>query len=334
MNKNKLRWGILGTGSIARTFAGALLQSRTGELAAIGSRTEDTARAFAQNFPPARAHSTYERLLADPEVEAVYISTPHPMHKEWVIEAAKAGKHILCEKPLAMGHDDASAMVDAARKHDVFLMEAFMYRCHPQTKRLVQLIREGAIGKVGLIQATFSFATTYSPFNRFFSKELGGGGILDVGCYCISMARLIAGAAVGKNFANPIQMKGTGVLHPETGVDEWATATLSFPNRILAQVSCGISLKQESVVRIFGTRGSIFIPLPWFPGLEKGESRFFVYPNDQEPVEVTTEATEGLYAIEADTVAMFIDQRQSPSMSWDDSLGNMQALDQWRSEIA
>src|SRR5580698_4023165 len=131
----KLKWGIIGTGSIARKFAHGLAGSKTGQLVAAGSRTIEAAKKFTAEFP-ATAHGSYEALLADPEVQAVYISTPHPMHAEWSIKAAEAGKHILCEKPLALNHADAMAVMEAARSNDVFLMEAFMYRCHPQTAKL------------------------------------------------------------------------------------------------------------------------------------------------------------------------------------------------------
>ena len=136
-----LRWGILGTGAIANTFATALPQSRTGRLVAVGSRTADSARKFAARHGDGRAHGSYDALLADPEVDAVYIATPHPQHAEWCIRAARAGKHILCEKPITLNHAEAMVVAEAAREAGVFLMEAFMYRCHPQTQRIVELIR-------------------------------------------------------------------------------------------------------------------------------------------------------------------------------------------------
>ena len=213
-----LQWGILATGNIARAFAQGLTHSTTGKLVAVGSRSEDGARRFGQEFglSPVSCHPTYEALLADPAVQAIYISNPHPGHAEWAIRCAEAGKHILCEKPLAMNHAEAMAVVEAARRHDVFLMEAFMYRCHPQTRRIVELIRDGAIGAVRVIQATFSFRAAPDPKSRLLDPELGGGGILDVGCYPVSMSRLIAGAATGAPFANPLKLAAIGHLG-ETG---------------------------------------------------------------------------------------------------------------------
>ena len=137
----------------------------------------------------------------------MYVSTPHPQHAEWVIRAARAGKHILCEKPAALTFAQAEAAIEAARENDVFFMEAFMYRCHPQTAQLVDIVRSGEIGEIRLIRAQFSFQVDRDPSSRLFSNALGGGGILDVGSYCMSMARLIAGAAQGLPYAEPLSVK-------------------------------------------------------------------------------------------------------------------------------
>src|SRR5438105_9508177 len=234
-----LAWGILGTGTIARIFTKGLTDSKTGTLVAVGSRTQEAADAFGDEWKVAHRHGSYEQLLADPAVQAVYIATPHPLHAGWAIRAAEAGKHVLCEKPLALNHAEAMAVVEAARRHDVFLMEGFMYRCHPQTAQLIELIRARAIGDVRVIQASFSFqvAPTASPESRILSNALGGGGILDVGCYCASMARLIAGVVTGKAFAEPEEVHGAGQIGAESRVDEYAIAALKFPGGILAQLA-------------------------------------------------------------------------------------------------
>jgi len=332
----KLRWGIIGTGGIARTFARALGQSSTGVLVAVGSRSKERAERFCQEFGVGRAHASYEALLADPEVDAVYISTPHPMHAEWAIRAAEAGKHILCEKPLTLNHAEAMVVVEAAHEHGVFLMEAFMYRCHPQTAKLVELLRERAIGDVRVIQATFSFHSARNLEGRLLKKALGGGGILDVGCYCTSMARLVAGAATGKDFAEPLEVKGCARIGPDSGVDEWAVASLRFPGDILAELATGVQLEQENVVRIFGSEGSILVPSPWGPARDGGSSKIIVNRRGEKtPREVVVQADRPLYTIEADTVAANIDRREAPSpaMTWADTLGNMKTLDRWRESI-
>ncbi|MBI4025207.1 MAG: aldo/keto reductase [Verrucomicrobia bacterium] len=332
---DKLQWGILAAGGIARTFARGVAASKTGRLIAIGSRTQASADKFGDEFKLDRRYGSYEALLADPEVEAVYISTPHPMHVEWVIKAAEAGKHILCEKPMGLNHAEAMAAVEAARRHRVFLMEAFMYRCHPQTAKLVELIRNKVIGEVRVIQATFSFHAAWLPHKRWLANELGGGGILDVGCYCTSMARLIAGAAMGKDFAEPVEVKGCAYLG-KTGVDEYAIASMKFPGEILAELATGVLVSQESVVRVFGSEGSIFVPSPWFCRPAKDAAHIIVQRHDEKkPRRIGLRIKLGLYSIEADAVAAHRakDQAPSPCMSWDDSLGNMKTLDAWRAAV-
>lgn len=329
---SKLAWGIISTGRISGAFARALAPSTTGELVAVASRTQEAADRFGDEFSVPRRYSSYEALLADPDVQAVYISTPHPMHAEWAVKAAEAGKHILCEKPLTLNYPEAMAVVEAARRNDVFLMEAFMYRCHPQTAKLVELIREGTIGEVRVFQASFSFNAGFDPEGRLMNPALGGGGILDVGCYCTSMARLVAGAAAGKPFAEPVEVKALGHVGDITGVDEWTAAVLRFPGDIIAQVSTGVRVTQENTVRIYGSEGSIYVPSPWFVG---ENAAIHVHRHGEDPREVPTSVEANIYTIEADTVAANIANRQasSPAMSWDDTLGNMRTLDAWRAAI-
>lgn len=332
---NQLRWGILSTGSIARTFARALAKSKKGKLIAVGSRSQQNADNFGKEFGVTRCYPTYDALLADPDVQAVYIAPPHPMHAQWAIRAAEAGKHILCEKPIGMNHAEAMAIIEAARENDVFLMEAFMYRCHPQTHKLVELLRQKVIGEIRVIHAAFSFHANLPPTARHRANELGGGGILDVGCYCTSMSRLIAGLATGKNFAEPLEVKGVAQLG-STGTDEWAIASVKFPNNILAHLSCGVQVNQENVVKIFGSEGSILIPQPWIPSRDGGITKIIVHRlADKSPQEILIKTDEPLYAIEADTVAAHIEHRQAafPAMSWDDTLGNMKTLDRWRESV-
>ncbi len=330
-----LAWGILGTGSIAKIFARGLSASRTGELVAVGSRTQVSADAFGDAFAVPKRYGSYEALLADSDVQAVYISTPHPLHAEWAIKAAEAGKHVLCEKPLTLNYPEAMAVIEAAQRHNVFLMEAFMYRCHPQTAKLVELIRDKAIGDVRVIQATFSFHSKFDPVSRLLSQEFGGGGILDVGCYCTSMARLIAGAATGHDFAEPLEVKGVAEIGADTRVDEYALASLKFPSGILAQLATGVQVAQENVVQIYGSEGYIVVPEPWMPSRDGSPSTLIVHRKDAQPQEIRIEVDRPLYTIEADTIATYLEQRQAapPAMTWDDSLGNMKTLDRWREEI-
>ncbi|MEI6512476.1 MAG: aldo/keto reductase [bacterium] len=326
-----LNWGIIGLGGIAHRFASELPESKTGKLVAVGSRSQETADKFGAQYGVSMCYGSYEALLADPEVQAVYIATPHPMHAEWAIKAAEAGKHILCEKPITLDYSEATAVIDAAKQHKVFLMEAFMYRCHPQTAKLAELIFEGVIGEVKLIQVSFSFRANFDPESRLFKNALGGGGILDVGCYTTTMSSLIAGAALGLPFAEPINVVGRGCIG-DTGVDEFTAAILTFPNNIIAQVATGVRLNQENVLRIFGTEGDIFVPNPFFCSPPK-----IIVNVGQKSSEVVAEPWASLYAQEADVVAESIVsgslQAPSPAMSWDDTLGNMKTLDAWRKSI-
>ncbi len=223
-------------------------------------------QALPRPFPAPASSTAMMRCSTTPEVDAVYIAIPHPGHAEWAIKAAEAGKHVLCEKPLALTAFEADAMIHAARKAGTFLGEAFMYRLHPQTLKLVELIKSGVIGEVRMIKSSFGFAMPgFMPEHRLYANDLAGGGILDVGGYPVSMARLIAGAAAGKPFAEPDKVAGAAHLG-QSGVDEWASALLHFPGGIVAEVSCSISLNQDNVLRILGTKGRIEVPDFWFAG--------------------------------------------------------------------
>jgi predicted dehydrogenase/aryl-alcohol dehydrogenase-like predicted oxidoreductase len=329
----RLRWGIIGPGTIARAFAGGLRDSRTGALAAIGARNPDRPEYRAQ-FPGARVHAGYDALLADPEVDAVYIATPHPQHAEWAIKAAEAGKPALVEKPIGISAHEADAIFHAAARAGTFVAEAFMYRVHPQTARLLALIAAGEIGEVRMISSSFGFMMPeVDPGHRLYANELAGGGILDVGCYPVSMARLIAGVVEGRPFLDPETVAGVARLGA-TGVDEWAAAVLKFPNGILAEVACAVSLRQENVLRVLGTKGRIEVADFWFAGgIEGGTGRIeIVTPEGGRTVEVVEPRR--LYGFEADAAAEAIragrQQLAPPGMTWDDTLGNLRALDAWR----
>jgi predicted dehydrogenase len=278
---------------------------------------------------PARAHGSYEALLADPEVDVVYIATPHPSHAEWAVKAARAGKHILCEKPLGMNLREVEAIVGAAREHGVFLMEAFMYRCAPQTRKLVELIASGAIGRVHALEASFGFDGQFSASSRLLANELGGGGILDVGCYPVSIARLIAGAATGAPFAEPTRVLGMGHVGA-TGVDEYAVAMLEFPGEIVASLATGVQLLRHNVVRVFGREGQILGREPFLPAREGGSTEIHLERPGREVEIVRVDAPNSLYVYEVQTVQAQIQNREAREMSHADSLGNARALDEWR----
>ncbi len=334
--RSQVRWGIIGPGTIARAFAAGVARSGNGTLVAIGTR--DPGRAdLAEHFPGVQAR-TPDALLADPEVEAVYISTPHPKHAEWAIKASEAGKHVLVEKPLAMTAWEADAVFHAARRAGTFMGEAFMYRFHPQTAKLLALLREGAIGEVRLIRSSFGFAMpSFDPAHRLYANEMAGGGILDVGCYPVSMARLIAGTAAGRPFLDPEKVAGVAHLG-QSGVDEWASAVLAFPGGIIAEVSCSVSLQQDNVLRIYGTEGRIEVRDFWFAsGKQGGTGTIDIIGRDGGIRVVEVAEERWLYAFEAEAAsAAILAGRQefaAPGMSWDDTLGNMRVLDKWREDV-
>ena len=316
------RWGILATGRIAGKLAQAMLESDTALLVAVGSRTQEAADAFIEQYAGVTAYGSYDELLADPRIDAVYISTPHPQHAEWTIKALEAGKAVLCEKPMGVNYPEVMAMVETAAFHQRFLMEAFMYRAHPQTAKVVELVRDGAIGEVRQINASHGFAAPFDPASRLHSNELAGGGIMDVGCYPVSMVRLIVGE-------EPEEIEAFAKLS-ETGVDSWASAILRFPNTV-ARVATAVSVALDNSVEIFGTSGSIRIDRPWFGARDAdGNWSFDLYRNgEHETVEGTAKP---IYVLEVDAVAeaLAAGRLESPRMDWNDSLGNVRALDRWR----
>ncbi|MDM9645418.1 aldo/keto reductase [Rhizobium sp. S163] len=331
-----IRWGIIGPGTIARTFADGIAHSRTGKLVAIATRNPEKP-GLAENFPGARIVKGYDALLSDSEIDAVYIAVPHTGHAEWAIKAIRAGKHVLVEKPIALTAYDADAIYHEAKKAGVFAGEAFMYRVHPQTAKIVELVKSGAIGALRIIRTSFGFNMgTFRPEHRLFANETAGGGILDVGGYPVSMARLIAGAAEGKPFLEPEKVAGVGHLG-QSGVDEWASAVLQFPGGVIAEVSCSIMANQDNTLRIIGSEGRIEVKDFWFAsGHKGGVGKIELFKgNEQQTIEVNEDRW--LYSFEVDAAGDAIRAGQqeftSPGMGWADSVGNLRVLDQWRASI-
>ncbi len=331
----KIKWGILGAGAIAKAFAHAVTQTSDNQLFAIGSRTNEKAAEFAKQWKLPKAYGSYEELLNDSELNAIYVCTPHPLHAKWALEALKAGKHVLCEKPFTLNYPEADYIFSIAREKRLFVMEAFMYRCHPQTAKLVELIKEKHIGEIRLIQASFGFQAAFNPNSRLFNNELAGGGVMDVGCYTVSAARLIAGAALGKPCAEPISVSGVARF-AETGVDEWAAAVMKFENGIIAELSTAVSLRLENNIKIFGSEGKIIVPNPWCADRSNPQAGKIIIHryNNPQPEEIIVEANKTSFAYEidlfAEAVASGSMQPKYPAMNDEDSLGNMLALDKWR----
>ncbi|MBB3290668.1 MULTISPECIES: aldo/keto reductase [unclassified Rhizobium] len=331
-----IRWGIIGPGRIAQTFADGIAHSRSGKLVAIASRNPDKP-GLGDGFPGARIVSGYEALLADKEIDAVYIATPHTGHAEWAIKAIRAGKHVLVEKPIALSAFDAEAIYYEAKKAGVFAGEAFMYRVHPQTAKLIELVKSGVIGDLRIIRSSFGFNMgKVNPDHRLFANETAGGGILDVGGYPVSMARLIAGAVDGKPFLDPEKVSGVGHLG-QTGVDEWASAVLKFPNNVIAEVSCSIMANQDNTLRIIGSEGRIEVKDFWFASGHKGGIGKIDVIKGGETETIEVKEDRWLYSFEVDAAGDAIRAGNKefayPGISWADSIGNLKVLDQWRTSI-
>lgn len=333
-----LRWGIVSTGRIAGVFARDLGSAQAGVLQAVGSRTIASAERFASEHGIAaeHTHGSYAALFADAEVDAVYVATPHPEHKRMVLAALAAGKHVLCEKPMGMSVGEVEEMQAAALAANRTLMEAWMYRCHPQTARLVELVRSGEIGELRHVQGVFSFSLEFDPAHRLWNKALGGGGILDVGGYPLSYARLLAGVAQGQAFAEPEELHAVGHVHAVAGVDEYTSAILRFAGDITAEVSCGVGVQQQNHLRVYGTAGWIEVLSPYAITRKTEAAVLEVHRAGQEQVEIISISPDrGLYAYEADsfTAAVNKGQLEVEACTWADSRGNMAALTQWRQRL-
>jgi len=256
-----VRWGIVSTADINRKVIPAAKASDTVDLVAVASRTQERAEAYASEWEIPRAHGSYEALLADPEIEAVYISLPNTMHCEWSIKALEAGKHVLCEKPLSRHPGEVEAAFATADRAGLQLSEAFMYRHNVQTTRLVELISVGAIGELRLVRSAFSYGL-YDEDNIRLRTDVEGGALMDVGCYNVSGSRLLAG--------EPERVWAEAWFGP-SGTDWVFTATMRFPDDVIATFDCGTAMVERDELEAIGTDGSIFIDDPWHcdvPGIE------------------------------------------------------------------
>lgn len=260
MSDRKLRWGLLSTARINRSIIPPLRLSPRNELTAVASRSLDKAQAYASAWNIPRVFGSYEAMLADPDIDVIYNPLPNSLHAHWTIQAARAGKHVLCEKPLAMSVEEVDAMAEAAAQYKVVVAEAFMYRHHPQTLKVKELVDSGAIGQLRLVRGSFSF-TLSRPGDVRLDPALGGGSIWDVGCYPISYARTIIGA-------EPIEVFGRQVSGP-TGVDETFTGNLTFPNHVHAQFDCSFRAPFRTHMEIVGSEAALTITRPFKPGTDE-----------------------------------------------------------------
>lgn len=250
-----IRWGIIGPGNIANRFVEGARAVPDAVVHAVGSRNLERANAFADRWNIPKRYGSYEDLVSDPEVDIVYVATPHPFHAPCSLLAIEAGKAVMCEKPFTVNAKEAQSVVEAARRKGVFVMEAMWTRFFPLMARLRDLIAGGEIGEVRLIQADFGFRAGFNPEGRLFNPHLAGGGLLDVGVYPISLASMILGV--------PNRVSGLATLG-ETGVDESAAMCLGYPSGALASLTTGVRVSTPHVADICGSEGSVHIPSPWW----------------------------------------------------------------------
>jgi predicted dehydrogenase len=248
-----VKWGIISTADINRKVIPGAHASPKVDLVGVASRDQARADEYAKTWKIPRAYGTYEALLADPEIEAVYISLPNTLHCEWSIKAMEAGKHVLCEKPLSRHPAEVAAAFDAAERTDRLLSEAFMYRHNPQTKRAKQLVADGAIGELRLVRSVFSYSL-YDTDNIRLRTDVEGGALMDVGCYNVSGSRLFGG--------EPERVYGEAWFGP-SGTDWVFGGTLRFPGDVIALFDCGTALPNRDELEAIGSEGSIFLDDPW-----------------------------------------------------------------------
>jgi len=253
----KVRWGILSTANIGRRVIPAIHASHNGVVAAVCSRSLERAQAFAAEQGIPRALGSYEELIADSEIDAIYIPLPNSMHAEWSVKCAEAGVPTLCEKPFASDAAEAQSIVDAFAAHDVLLAEAFMYRFHPQHAKVKAIIAAGGIGDLQIINSSFTFPIS-DEANIRLSKPLAGGALMDVGCYCVNLMRFMTGE-------EPARITASARIGASTGVDEALAGALEFPSGVIGHFDCGLRAHRQHSYTLKGTEGMIVVPTSFVP---------------------------------------------------------------------
>jgi xylose dehydrogenase (NAD/NADP) len=304
-------WGIVSTADINRKVIPGAQASPKVDLVAVASRDQARADAYAKEWGIERAYGSYEALLADPAIEAVYISLPNTMHCEWSVKALEAGKHVLCEKPLSRHPDEVAAAFDTAERTGRLLSEAFMYRHNPQTRRLQELVADGAIGELRLIRSTFSYSL-YDESNIRLRVDVEGGALMDVGCYTVSGSRLLGG--------EPERVYGDGWVGP-SGTDWVFTGSLRFPGDVLATFDCGTALPNRDELEAIGSEGSLFLDDPWHCKVPVIEVR------REDGVERIELPPEDSYRLELENVSDAIRGEGELLLGRDDAMGQARVLE-------
>jgi predicted dehydrogenase len=307
-----VRLGLLSTANINRLVLAGARASDEVEVVAVASRDAARAEEYAREHGIGRAHGSYEALLADNEVDGIYISLPNSMHVDWSVRALEAGKHVLCEKPLSRRPLEADRAFAAAERSGRVLAEAFMYRHHPQTARVAELVREGAIGELRAIRAAFSFPLADLE-NVRMRPELDGGALMDVGCYCVSGARLLGG--------EPERVWGEQRLGP-TGVDTTFVGTLRFPDDLVAVFHCSMDLPSRQELEVLGTEGTLLVQAPW--RVDLGGDAMITRDGELEYIDVPQADS---YQLELDDFAAAARGERAPLLGRADALDQARVID-------
>jgi D-xylose 1-dehydrogenase (NADP+, D-xylono-1,5-lactone-forming) len=306
-----VKWGILSTADINRKVIPGMRASEKAELIAVASRDQKRGDEYAREWQIERAYDSYAALLEDADVEAVYISLPNTLHCEWSIRAVEAGKHVLCEKPMSRYVADVESAYDAAARNGRILTEAFMYRHNPQTTRLRQLVREGAIGELRVVRSCFSYSLHDSE-NIRLRTDVEGGSLMDVGCYCVSGSRLLAG--------EPEQVYGAQFVG-SSGTDWVFSGTMRFPGDVLAQFDCGTALPERDELEAIGSDGALFLDDPWHCVEPVIEVR-----RDGRVERIEVEHADS-YRLEVENLSDAIRGAAEPLLGRDDAVGQARAIE-------
>jgi xylose dehydrogenase (NAD/NADP) len=307
------RWGILSTARIAQRIIEGARLSEDAQIVAVGSRDLTRAQAYASEHGIPRVHGSYEALLADPEVDAVYIPLPNSLHVPWSVRALEAGKHVLCEKPLSRDPAQVAEAFDAAERAGRVLMEAFMWRFHPQTEELVRLVRSGVVGELRVVRTAFGFGGIGGTENVRLQTALEGGALMDVGCYCVSALRLLCG--------EPTRVSGEQVLGGDGGIDIRFTGVMRFAGDVLGTFDCGMDVHRRHSIEVVGSDGTILLPSPWQTPLG---AEILVVRDETERI---TPETVDPYARELDEVGAAIADGRQPRLGREESLGQARAIE-------
>ena len=309
MANKVLNWGLLSTARINRALLPPLQASKRNRLLAVASRSQESAAAYAKEKKIPRAHGSYESLLADPEIDVIYNPLPNHLHAEWTIKAVEAGKHVLCEKPLALTVEEVDAISSAARKHGRVVAEAFMYRHHPQTLKVQELVKSGSLGDLRLIRGSYTYALSRAGDVRL-DPAMGGGSLWDVGCYPISYARSVIGA-------EPLEVFGWQVTGL-TGIDDAFVGQMRFANDVFAQIDSSFVTPLHAFMEMIGSEGTLNIPTPFKPGHDEK-----IYLTRSDKTETLKIKGQELYIGEVEDMADAILHGRQPRISLEDSRANV-----------